>query len=92
MKFRVTRLTVLVESKKLFISTKNDFHTLFWLTNSTITSVVYTSVLLRLRIQEPQHILIQTHMEVEILQQAHSLASINRKENPFTKTTDDTKK
>lgn len=49
---------------------------MFWLINSTITSVVYTSytsVLLRFRLYEPKHILIPTHMEVEILQQAHTV-------------------
>lgn len=47
---------------------------MFWLINSTITSVVsYTSVLLRLRLYEPKHILIPTHVEVEILQRAHTV-------------------
>lgn len=77
MMFRVTLLAVLVKYKKRqFIFTKTSLFTLFWLINSTITSVVYTSytsVLLRLRLYEPKHILIPTHVEVEILQQAHAV-------------------
>lgn len=62
--------------KRQFIFTKTSLFTLFWLINSTITSVVYTSytsVLLRLRLYEPKHILIPTHVEVEILQRAHTV-------------------
>lgn len=75
--FRVTLLAVLVKYKQMIVHLykKTSPFTLFWLINSTITSVVYTSytsVLLRLRLNEPKHILIQTRMEVEILQQAHT--------------------
>lgn len=75
--FRVTLLAVLVKYKiKDSSSLQKWVFTLFWLINSTITSVVYTSytsVLLRFRLYEPKHILIPTHMEVEILQQAHTV-------------------
>lgn len=77
MMFRVTLLAVLVKYKKRsFIFTKMSIFTLFWLINSTIKSVVYTSytsVLLRSRLYEPKHILIPTHVEVEILQQVHTV-------------------
>ena len=75
--FRVTLLAVLVKYKKKDSSSlQKRLFTLFWLIKSTITSVVYTSytsVLLRLRLYEPKHILIPTHVEVEILQRAHTL-------------------
>lgn len=62
----VTLLSASVEYKKQITSLqkqkrkKNVLFTLFWLINSTIKSVVYTSytsVLLRLRLNEPKHIL-----------------------------------
>lgn len=75
--FGVTLQAVLVKNKKESSSLqKMSPFTLFWLINCTITSVVYTSytsVLLRLRLYEPKHILIPTHVEVEILQQAHTV-------------------
>lgn len=75
--FRVKLLAVLVKYKeRQFIFTKTSLFTLFWLINSTITSVVYTSytsVLLRLRLYEPKHILIPTHAEVEILQRTNAV-------------------
>lgn len=93
MMFRVTLLAVLVKYKKDSSSLqKTSLFTLFWLINSTITSVVYTSytsVLLRLRLYEPKHILIPTPVEVEILQQAHtvyvknSIVSKNSKDYSF---------
>lgn len=77
--FRVTLLAVLVKYKKkkgYVIFTKTSLLALFWLRNSTITRVVYTSytsVLLSLRLYESKHILIPTRVEVEILQQAHTV-------------------
>lgn len=75
--FRVTLLAVLVKYKKKdVIFTKTSLFALFWLINSTITRVVYTSytsVLLSLRLYESKHILIPTRVEVEILQQAHTV-------------------
>lgn len=79
MMFGVTFLAVLlIKYKKIIHLYKMSLFTLFWLINSTNRSVVYisyTSVLLRLRLYEPKHILIPTHVEVEILQQAHTLSS-----------------
>lgn len=73
----VTLLAVLVKYKKIDHLYKNRVYIpCFGLIHCTITSVVYTSytsVLLRLRLYEPKHILIPTHVEVEILQQAHTV-------------------
>lgn len=93
MKLWVTRLTVLVESKKLFISTKKIFSYL-------VLAYKQYHYKCSVHISAPQvkdlgttaHSYPNSRGGRNTATSPHSLASINRKENPFTKTTDDTKK